>query len=833
MRERPQVRGKFIFVGDEKLYVRGVTYGTFRPGENGDEFDRDWVEQDFAAMASAGINALRTYTVPPRWLLDAALRHGLYVMVGVPWEQHVAFLEDDAVAKSIVERVREGVRSCARHPAVLCYGIGNEIPSPIVRWHGRREVERFLKRLYRAAKEEDPDGLVTYVNYPSTEYLELPFADLLCFNVYLEAQRTLEAYLARLHNLAGDRPLLMAEIGLDSSRNGEDTQARVLCWQLETAFSSGCAGAFVFAWTDEWHRGGHDIEDWDFGLTDRDRQPKPALAAVADTFDRVPFPEGVEWPTISVVVCTHNGEPTLADTLEGVERIDYPAYEVIVVDDGSTDNSAAIAETFEARVISTDNHGLSAARNTGFRAANGEIVAYTDDDARPDPNWLTYLAVEFMRSEHVAVGGPNIAPAGDGPIADCVANSPGGPIHVLLADRLAEHIPGCNMAVRKSALDAVDGFDPIYRAAGDDVDMCWRLQERGWTIGFAPGAMVWHHRRNSLRAYWRQQRGYGKAEALLERKWPEKYNCLGHLRWSGRMYGKGITRSLSVRRERVHHGTWGTGLFQSLYKPGDGTFASLVLMPEWYLLIALLLAVSGLGLVSPHLALALPLAGAATLAVVVQAVLSARRASFPTPLARRRDRLGRRALTAVLYLAQPAARLYGRMVHGLTPWRMRVPRAVALPRARTVTLWSEEWRSTEDRLTSLECELRSGGHVLRRGGEFDRWDLELRVGIAGMCRARTAIEEHGGGKQLVRVRRWPRWGAAGWAAVALFALLATLLVIDGAWFSAGVLGAFGAALVVSAVLECAAAVAAVDRALQGGAVKARVVKPVAEAAAES
>src|SRR5260221_10124466 len=60
--------------------------------------------------------------------------------------------------------------------------------------------------------------------------------------------------------------------------------------------------------------------------------------------------------------------------------------------------------------------------------------------------------------------------------------------------------------------------------AGDDVDVCWRLQQRGWTLGFSPAAMVWHHRRNSVRAYWRQQKNYAKAEALLEKKWPEKYN---------------------------------------------------------------------------------------------------------------------------------------------------------------------------------------------------------------------------------------------------------------------------------------------------------------------
>src|SRR5437867_1411378 len=148
---------------------------------------------------------------------------------------------------SIQERVRAGVRACAGHPALLCYSIGNEIPASIVRWHGRRAIEKFLDRLYRLAKAEDPEGLVTYVNYPSTEYLRLPFVDLVCFNVYLESQAPLEAYLARLHNLAGDRPLLMAEIGLDSRRHGEEIQASVLEWQLAATFRSGCTGAFVFA----------------------------------------------------------------------------------------------------------------------------------------------------------------------------------------------------------------------------------------------------------------------------------------------------------------------------------------------------------------------------------------------------------------------------------------------------------------------------------------------------------------------------------------------------------------------------------------------------------
>src|SRR5205823_6264223 len=177
----------------------------------------------------------------------------------------------------------------------------------------------------------------------------------------------------------------------------------------------------------------------------------------------------------SVVVCTYNGARVIRDCLEGLRNLDYPNFEVIVVNDGSNDATAAVLSEYDYRVIVTDNRGLGSARNTGMEAATGEIVAYIDDDASPDPHWLTYLAAAFLSTTHAAVGGPNIAPPGDGGIAEAVANAPGNPTHVLVSDQEAEHIPGCNMAVRRACLQAVGGFDPQFRVAGDDVDLCWRL----------------------------------------------------------------------------------------------------------------------------------------------------------------------------------------------------------------------------------------------------------------------------------------------------------------------------------------------------------------------
>src|SRR5262245_43917682 len=803
--ERPRAQGKFLYVAGKHFWIRGVTYGTFRPNAAGLQFpDEVTVRRDLRAMADAGFNSIRVYTAPPQWLLDVAGACGLRVMLGLPWEQHITFLDDTRRVQRIIRELRATVRRLAAHPAILCYVVGNEIPASVVRWYRKRQIEKFIAKLCYAVKSEDPSALTTYVNFPTTEYLDLPFLDFVAFNVYLEQQVSWRSYLARLQNLAGERPLVIAEVGLDSRRNGEGGQATSLKWQLATAFQAGCAGEFVFAWTDDLFRGVHDILDWDFGLTARDRRPKAALQTVSSVFAELPFAVANQWPKVSVIVCSYNGESTIGETLAALKKLEYPNYEVIVIDDGSTDQTSAIAREYDVRLlIHTENNGLSVARNHGLNNATGEIIAYIDDDAYPDPFWLHYLVDCFQQMEYAGVGGPNLPPQDDGMIADCVANAPGGPVHVMLTDEIAEHIPGCNMAFRRERLLAIGGFDPRFRVAGDDVDICWRLQEQGWTLGFAPSAVVWHHRRNSFKSYFKQQRGYAKAEALLAEKWPAKYNGVGHLTWRGRLYGRGRVESL-FSRSRIYHGVWGSAPFQSVYERSSDELSALSLMPEWYFLLLMLSLMNALGMSWTPLLWSSPLLATSLGLTLFQAIRAGGRACFGSKPATKFAELQRRVLVVFLHVIQPGARLLGRIQHGMGPWNFQgFSRFVSL--WTTVSLWSVRWEPIEARLSKLASILREAKAPVASGGDYDKWDLSVSGGLFGAIRVLAMVEEHGSGQQLCRFRAWPQVPATALAILVVLITIAGLAGLDRAAFAGSMLALAAGTLGFRIYSDCALA----------------------------
>lgn len=772
---------KFFYHGEEKFRIRGVTYGAFAPREEGDYPAPERVTEDFRMMREAGINTVRIYTAPPRYLLDEAARQGLRVIVGLAWMQHVCFLDDAAIARRIRDTVRREVRACADHPAVLAFAIGNEIPAQIVRWHGRRRIEGFLKQLHDDVKREAPHALVTYVNYPTTDYLDLPFLDFVCFNVFLHRESDFKAYLSKLQNIAGNRPLVLTELGMDSLREGEAAQARFLDWQLREAFGGGVAGVCVFSWTDDWYRGGAQIEDWAFGLVDSARNPKPAYNTVCERFAHTPFELEAQqgWPKVSVVVCAYNAAETLEDCLSSLERLRYPNYEVIVINDGSRDATPEIAERHPVKLISVPNGGLSAARNLGMRAATGEIVAYTDADTRADEDWLAYLVQPFLATNAVGVGGPNVVPHDDGWVAQCVARSPGGPTQVLLDDTTAEHIPGCNMAFRKWALEEVGGFDPTYKKAGDDVDICWRLQARGWRLGFSHSALVWHHHRNSVWAYWRQQVGYGEGESFLAQRHPEKFNQRGQTRWQGRIYSP-LPVYRSLFQSVIYHGRWGGAAFPSIYQGGVNSWKCLPLMIEWQLLTALFFLAA---LLEPWL-LAAAVAGVCV--TLWHSTAHALETKLDDPGLIRR--LRNRAMIAWLHYMQPWARLRGQIKGALgkshltsesaallqtAPWLPPGDALRLLVSRYKATYWDTHYTELDHFIDSLRAAGESSFNIVRSDDGWQQaYDLRIEAGALCSFDVKATAEDHGGMNRLFRVefRLLPPW-------FMMMALLASAAII--------------------------------------------------------
>ncbi len=648
------VSGKYFRAGQESIFVKAVTFGPFPAGA----FPDEGMSELSRVREELGANAIRIYEIPSVEFLHCCAEIGLRVFITIPWSQHVDIFSD---RESLVEGERtliETVRKFRGHPAVAGYFVGNEIDTTLVRWMGPEKIREEMERWIALGKANDPNSLFAYANYPSTEYLLPRNQDFIAFNLYLEDPESLGNYLNRLQNLAGDKPLLISEFGCDEKAHGEKGQSEMLSWHIDEVCKAGAAGTTIFSWSDRWQRGGKTVEDWDFGLTDREGNAKPALKAVSEKWAGISRPvQGVEisdHPRISVIVCTYLGSETLVGCLKSICELDYPAFEVLVVNDGDDDRIREIVESFEkVKHIGIPHAGLSYARNVGAEAADGDIFAYTDDDCIVSRDWLSWLSRIFLESEETGcAGGPNIVPELLTRKQAKIAAAPGGPAHVLLTDTEAEHVPGCNLAVRRKVFEEIGGFNPTFRTAGDDVDFCWRISEAGYTIGFHAAAFVWHYRRFSYQAYARQQRGYGRAEALLMPLHEEKFRHLGGAEWKGQVYA-----IRPVGGSVIYHGRYGYEPYQFLYADGDSGISELLFHVIWwagFVLFALL------GILLQPLWI---LTGGMGLSSLIAAVKKARRMQVDLPI----DSDGTLLALVILILAQGFLRSWERMRGG---WRI-------------------------------------------------------------------------------------------------------------------------------------------------------------------
>jgi exo-beta-1,3-glucanase (GH17 family) len=384
---RVEVDGKFLSANGQPFRVRGTTYGSFLQRADGASFPtRDQVAADFSGMADAGLNTVRTYTTPPQDVLELAAQAGLNLIVGLSYDDwRMESRTGRAANRRVLDAgrvaVSEALAQYADRPDVMAIAVGNEVPADIVRLHGVSAVEEVLSELCQTVQASRTGILATYANFPTTEYLNVVGQDVVSFNVFREQPDAFHRYLRHLHTVAGDRPVLITELGLPAEVHGERAQADCLATQLTIVDETGCAGATIFSWTDDWSVNGMPVTGWGFGVTDVQRQAKPSLDAVRGWAVTTIRDLREDWPRVSVVVCAWNEEGEIERCLESLECCDYPELEVIFCDDGSTDGTLELARGFPFRTLALEHGGLSNARNAGLSVATGEIVAYLAADA--------------------------------------------------------------------------------------------------------------------------------------------------------------------------------------------------------------------------------------------------------------------------------------------------------------------------------------------------------------------------------------------------------------------------------------------------------------------
>ena len=440
-------------------------------------------------------------------------------------------------------------RGLPTHPAALMFALGNEIPPSIVRWHGEARVTGFLRELYHEVKAAAPAS-AAHLCELSADRVPRPrlLRRLRRSTSTCTASPTCRAYLARLQHIAGHKPLLLAEAGSrQHSRGARRPGARSR--RCTSAPRSAKARAEPSRFPGPTSGGEADTKSTTGPSVSSTRAAAQAGAgrrgagvrrsAVSGRRTSLSGPK-CRWWFAHTTRLTH-----WTNVSRSLMALNYPNFEVIVVNDGSRDATGEIARRYPVGLIEVSNGGLSAARNIGLAKADGRDRGL---HGRRCPGRSRLAAVPRAadaRTRFAGSGGPNVVPPDDPWIAQCVARAPGGPTQVLLDDRVAEHVPGCNMAFRRERPRSGRRLQSRLPRAGDDVDMCWRLQAKGYRIGFAPSALVWHHHRASVKAYWRQQVGYGEGETWLDAHHPEKF-ISGQMLWRGRIYSPLAVHSLAL-----------------------------------------------------------------------------------------------------------------------------------------------------------------------------------------------------------------------------------------------------------------------------------------------
>jgi glycosyltransferase involved in cell wall biosynthesis len=229
-------------------------------------------------------------------------------------------------------------------------------------------------------------------------------------------------------------------------------------------------------------------------------------------------------PFVSVIIPVYNAEQTLGACLESLIRQTYPQdrYEIIIVDDGSQDNTVMLARTFPVVLVSQENQGPGAARNRGINIAKGDIILFTDADCIPEKNWIEAMVLPFKNPEIMGVKGI-YKTRQHSLVARFAQLEYEEKYQKLRQDDFIDFVDTYAAGFRKTVFLEEGGFDPDFPiAAGEDADFSYRLATRGYKMIFHPDAIVYHHHPDTLVKYLRRKFKTAHSRVMVYKKNPEK-----------------------------------------------------------------------------------------------------------------------------------------------------------------------------------------------------------------------------------------------------------------------------------------------------------------------
>ena len=229
-------------------------------------------------------------------------------------------------------------------------------------------------------------------------------------------------------------------------------------------------------------------------------------------------------PVVSVVVPTYNRKELLEGCIDSLLKQSYPKYEIIVVDDGSTDGTKKLLEKYSKKnpnlkFFTQENKGSYAARNLGIKNSKGEIICFTDDDCIADKDWIKNL-IEGYTDDSVGGVGGKIASYSPQTLLERYS----GVIDLLNQEEYTKvFFMTANASYRRSVLKRVKGFD-IYFRNGGDVDIGIRVILSGYDLAYNPRAIVYHKHRATLKGLIKQKYFHGRGYSCLHKKYTKNFN---------------------------------------------------------------------------------------------------------------------------------------------------------------------------------------------------------------------------------------------------------------------------------------------------------------------